>query len=95
MKKKYARRKSICVEDCVQLGQVFLTKVQISKLQELYGEDLFAFAVMLLNDKIRQNPHNSKLSNSKNHYQFFRSDGKIINFALEMLNNSSVYSSFS
>ena len=91
MRKKHFRRKDILNKDTVKYGKVFLTTAQVEKLKANYGEDLIKYAIQLLNEKIISNPHDKKLCNAKNHYQYFRSDGKIINFALEMFNNVKSY----
>ena len=91
MKKKYYRRKNILKEDIKNFGRVLLTQKQYEKLVESYGEDLSKFAIQLLNEKILANKNDTNLYNAKNHYQYFRKDGKIINFAMEMLNNTIKY----
>lgn len=87
MRKKFSRRKKISEPDKLQIGQVLLTKYQLNKLYENYGEDLTNFAIRLLNEKINSNRNDKSLILATNHYQYFRKDGKIINFALEIMNN--------
>ncbi len=91
MRKKYARRKEISHKDIEKFGRVLLTKEQYNKLVENFGEDLVTFAIKLLDDKIKANNTDKKLCNAKNHYQYFRSDSKIISFALEVMNSSEKY----
>ncbi len=91
MKKRYFRRKDLNNKNILKFGKVLLTKTQADKLVTVYGEDLTKFAIQLLNEKITSNPQDKKLCNAKNHYQYFRKDSKIINFALEMLNNTKSY----
>ena len=89
MRKKYARRKEIQQEDVEKYGEVLLTGEQFNRLVENFGEDLTKFAIQLLNDKLRGG--DKALRKAKNHYQYFRADGKIINFALEVMNSSEKY----
>ena len=91
MKKKHLRRKIPTPEDNIRFGNVLLTANQHNKLVENFGEDLTNFAIMLLNDKIKYNSHDKRLVNSTNHYQYFRRDGKLISFALEVMNTSDYY----
>ena len=91
MKKKHARRKPICREDNIEFGLVLLTQNQYEKLVANFGEDLTKFAISLLNDKIKYNPQDKRLVNAVNHYQYFRKDGKLICFALEVMNISDIY----
>ncbi len=91
MKKRFARRKTISKKDIVKHDKVLLTNEQFNKLIDNFGEDLTMFAIKLLNDKIKSNLTDRKLRKAKNHYQYFRSDGKIINFALEVMNSSKKY----
>ena len=91
MKKKHFRRKDLNNKNILNFGKVLLTKPQADKLVATYGEDLAKFAIQLLNEKIISNPQDKKLYNAKNHYQYFRKDSKIINYALEMLNNTKSY----
>ncbi len=91
MKKKYYRRKDILKQDIKKFGKVLLTQKQYEKLIAIYGEDLTNFAIRLLDEKISTNKNDKKLCYAKNHYQYFRRDSKIINFALEMLNSTKNY----
>lgn len=91
MKKKHLRRKIPIPEDNIKFGKVLLTENQYKKLVENFGEDLTNFAIMLLNDKIRYNPQDKRLTDAINHYQYFRRDGKLLNFALEVMNTSERY----
>ena len=88
MTKKSARRKSITAKDSKEYGQVLLTDKQYNTLINTYGEDLTLLAIRLLNDKINSNRFNKKLIKAKNHYQYFRRDGRILNFALDILNTA-------
>lgn len=91
MRKKFYRRKDILKQEIKKFGNVLLTEKQYKKLIETYGEDLTTFAIQLLNEKILTNKYDRNLYYAKNHYQYFRKDSKIINFALEMLNNATNY----
>ena len=91
MRKKFFRRKKITKEDTVKIDNVLLTKYQLETLYENYGEDLTNFAIKLLNEKIKSNGNDKNLVFAANHYQYFRKDGKIINFALEIMNNIGGY----
>lgn len=87
MRKKISKRKLIIEQEPRKYGQVLLTEKQYNTLIKNYGEDLTVFAIQLLNEKISANRFNKQLVNSTNHYQHFRKDGKIINYALEIMNN--------
>lgn len=91
MKKKHLRRKIPLPEDNIKFGNVLLTENQHKKLVENLGEDLTNFAIMLLNDKIKYNSQDKRLVNATNHYQYFRRDGKLVSFALEVMNTSDIY----
>ncbi len=91
MRKKYARRKKVSLKDIKSYGNVRLTDEQLNKLINNYGEDLTMFAIRLLDDKIKSEPLNSRMKKAKTHYQYFRNDGKIILFALEVMNSSEKY----
>ena len=86
MKKEKRKRHFLRSNEVNKFGKVLLTEFQFQKLIENYGEDLVLFAIKLLNDKIICNRTNKNLVNAKCHYQYFRKDGKIINFALENMN---------
>ena len=68
--KKYVKN-TIYENNIVCLGNVLLTSKQVSNLKQVYGEILFDFAIMLLNDKIKCNRQNKKLHNASNHYSYF------------------------
>lgn len=91
MRKKHIRKQKIKPQDIKNYGLVLLTQEQFDRLIENFGEDLTMFAVKLLNDKIKVDRSDGKLRKAKNHYQYFRSDSKIILFALEVMNSSQKY----
>ncbi len=91
MKSELTRRKERFPYEIKKFGEVRLTEAQFLKLVERYGEDLTSFAIKLLDDKIKYKKNSSKYKNVITHYQHFRSDGELINFALEMMNSSEKY----
>ena len=88
MRRNFAKCKPIFTQYTKKYGQVLLTDNQYNTLIENYGEDLTKFMIHLLNDKITANRFNKRLVSATNHYQYFRRDGKILNFALEIMNNA-------
>ena len=91
MKKELTRRKEISPNEIKRFGEVRLTETQFLRLVDRYGEDLTLFAIKLLDDKIKYKKNSSKYKKAITHYQHFRSDGELINFALEMMNSSEKY----
>ncbi len=91
MKNEFTRRNKISLNEVKNFGNVRLTEAQFLRLIDTYGEDLALFAIKLLDEKIKFNKNVSKYKKAVTHYQHFRSDGKLINFALEVMNSSEKY----